>query len=110
MIVFRSQFYDRERPQGSYIGTGLNNMESALVFVLMLFACTCHPVSSSDVFVETEYGTVRGRSMLAKPGPNSPAATINTFLAIPFAKAPTGELRWKVRLNHLRHMHLSIKP
>ena len=68
------------------------------VFLLVLFVCSCHVTYSEDVYVETEYGLVRGKSMLAKPGPNSPASMINTFLNIPFAKSPTGELRWKVRI------------
>ena len=49
------------------------------------------PVHTHAVTVETKYGPVEGLTIPLHTG-NS----VNSFLAIPFAKPPVGELRWRV--------------
>jgi carboxylesterase type B len=50
--------------------------------------------TAKAVTVETKYGKVQGQSHLLHDG-----SEVNSFLAIPFAKPPVGELRFAV-LSH----------
>ena len=45
----------------------------------------------SGVEVDTKYGAVEGKTIELHNG-----ISINSFLGIPFGKAPVGELRWQV--------------
>ena len=56
-----------------------------LIAFILIFGYT------SGVDVTTKYGVVRGQTVELNTG-----IKINTYLGIPFAKPPIGDLRWKV--------------
>ena len=52
----------------------------------------------SGVEVDTKYGAVEGKTVELHNG-----ISINSFLGIPFAKAPVGDLRWQVGTGKKTH-------
>ena len=68
--------------------------------VRMLFSlCVvlCVTVYTDAVTVNTKYGDVQGQTHEVHAA-GSATKSVNSFLAIPFAKAPTGQLRFAVRI------------
>ena len=52
-----------------------------------------------SVQVETEYGTVEGDTLVLVD-PYHEGIAVNTFLSIPFARPPVGDLRFAVSDSH----------
>lgn len=61
------------------------------MYISVLAIISITTLVSSEVIVETKLGNVRGTVMLSRNG-----AKFNAFLALPYAKPPIGELRFKV--------------
>ena len=72
-----------------------------LILGLQLLLC-CTIVIARDV--QTEYGTVRGHSVTVNLEDNS-KKNVTSFLAIPFATPPIGDLRFEVRNRFLHVVH-----
>ena len=62
-------------------------MKTLLGITLYLTTIAC----GQQVEVDTKYGVVVGHAVELTSG-----TTINSFLGIPYAKPPTGDLRWQV--------------
>ena len=60
---------------------------------IYLFTILVYVTGTAAVDVTTKYGVVRGQTLELDTG-----YKLNTFLGVPFAKPPTGPLRWKVFL------------
>lgn len=61
-----------------------------LVFVLLLFVVVSMSVTKSDFVVDTKSGRIRGVRYSMPTG-----KVVDAFLGIPFAKAPSGSLRFR---------------
>ena len=59
--------------------------------VLLAFCLFCPVILAQDPEVDTSYGTVRGKAITLDDG-----SVINTYMAVPYAKPPVGELRFTV--------------
>lgn len=62
--------------------------------------CFLDCILSDDPVVSTKYGDVSGKSIVLHTG-----AVIDTYLGIPFAKPPIGELRFQVRYMSKLNIH-----
>ena len=49
------------------------------------------PLTAHGITVDTKYGPVEGLTLPLHTG-----RSVNSFYAIPYAKPPVGELRWRV--------------
>lgn len=60
---------------------------------LLALCLHCPSIFAQDPEVDTNYGTVRGKAITLDDG-----SVIDTFMAVPFAKPPVGELRFTVSI------------
>ena len=68
-----------------------HKMQASICYVVLtsIFWQCCF--AQDDPEVETKYGRVRGQSVYLSSGQG-----IDTFLGVPYAKAPVGDLRFQV--------------
>ena len=66
-------------------------MSEVWIGIVLLILGACYAQVPVDPEVETAYGTVRGKAVALSSG-----SPINTYLGVPYAKAPVGDLRFQV--------------
>ena len=71
----------------SVISLSLFTILSAVIFL--------DSAAADTVTVRTKYGDIEGTAMAAPPMPGSAVTKVSTFLGIPFAAPPVGELRFQ---------------
>lgn len=69
-------------------------LHSKCAFHLMVLCCQLHFYAVNTVLITTKYGTLKGFNVPFSSN-SGPIKSINTFLGIPFASPPVGDLRLK---------------